>query len=250
MSDGIDLVKYGVLWNRVENYEQRLEAIDKKIDKMESQLDQLVANSNKQQGMAWLGVGMLSVLSTIGGWVIHYFTSKWVMSEFAEGVKALTSSLDSARESSKSLTKSVEDIKKDGRDVATQMAQDRIRAKREAEAKKRLAIHKALAEYKQRKLISQEEYSLKVNFLRQFPNKAVGEKEWAEILKIKKELEELEKKEKAQFDGDLKNIRRAQFLCFLVAGWIAYVIVWGGKWTNKDLYGYCLVYVFGLLWEL
>ena len=151
------------------------------------------------------------------------------MSEFAEGVKALTSSLDSARESSKSLTKSVEDIKKDGRDVATQMAQDRIRAKREAEAKKRLAIHKALAEYKQRKLISQEEYSLKVNFLRQFPNKAVGEKEWAEILKIKKELEELEKKEKAQFDGDLKNIRRAQFLCFLVAGWIAYVIVWGGK---------------------
>ena len=76
MQEGIDLVKYGVLWNRVENYEQRLEAIDKKIDKMESQLDQLVANSNKQQGMAWLGVGMLSVLSTIGGWVIHYFTSK------------------------------------------------------------------------------------------------------------------------------------------------------------------------------
>ena len=151
------------------------------------------------------------------------------MSEFAEGVKALTSSLDSARESSKSLTKSVEDIKKDGRDVATQMAQDRIRAKREAEAKKRLAIHKALAEYKNRQLISQEEYSLKVNFLRQFPNKAVGEKEWAEILKIKKELEELEKKEKAQFDGDLKNIRRAQIMCFIVAAWIAYVIVWGDK---------------------
>ena len=151
------------------------------------------------------------------------------MSEFAEGVKALTSSLDSARESSKSLTKSVEDIKKDGRDVATQMAQDRIRAKREAETKKRLTIHKALAEYKQRKLISQEEYSLKVNFLRQFPNKAVGEKEWAEILKIKKELEELEKKEKAQFDGDLKNIRRTQIMCFIVAAWIAYVIVWGDK---------------------
>lgn len=151
------------------------------------------------------------------------------MPEFTEGVKALTSSLDSARQSSKSLTKSVEDIKKDGLDVATQMAQDRIRAKREAEVKKRLAIHKALAEYKNRQLISHEEYSLKVNFLRQFPNKAVGEKEWAEILKIKKELEELEKKEKAQFDGDLKNIRRAQFLCFLVAGWIAYIIVWGDK---------------------
>ena len=151
------------------------------------------------------------------------------MSEFTEGVKALTGSLDSARQSSKSLTKSVEDIKKDGLEVATQLAQDRIRAKREAEVKKRLAIHKALAEYKNRKLISQEEYSLKVNFLRQFPNKAVGEKEWAEILKIKKELEELEKKEKAQFDGDLQKIRWAQFMCFLVAGWIAWAIVWGDK---------------------
>ena len=41
--------------------------------------------------------------------------------------------------------------------------------------------------------------------------------------------EELEKKEKAQFDGDLKNIRRAQIMCFIVAAWIAYVIVWGNK---------------------
>ena len=50
-----------------------------------------------------------------------------------------------------------------------------------------------------------------------------------QLAKLRKEREALEKKEKAQFDGDLKNIRRAQFLCFLVAGWIAYVIVWGDK---------------------
>ena len=149
--------------------------------------------------------------------------------EFSAGVKTLTGSLDSARESAKSLTKSVEDIQKDGLNVATQLAQDRLRAKREAEVKKRLAIHKALAEYRQRKLISQEEYRLKVDFLRQFKNASTGEKEWAEILKIKRELEELEKKEKAQFDGDLKNIRRAQLMCFIVAAWIAYVIVWGDK---------------------
>jgi hypothetical protein len=149
--------------------------------------------------------------------------------EFSAGVKTLTGSLDSARESAKSLTKSVEDIQKDGLNVATQLANDRLRAKREAEVKKRLAIHKALAEYRQRKLISQEEYRLKVDFLRQFKNASTGEKEWAEILKIKRELEELEKKEKAQFDGDLKNIRRAQLMCFIVAAWIAYVIVWGDK---------------------
>ena len=137
--------------------------------------------------------------------------------------------MDSARESAKSLTKQVEAIQKDGLDVATQLAQERLRVKREADLKKRLAIHKALAEYRNRQLISQEEYSLKVQFLRQFKNTAMGEKEWAEILKIKKELEELEKKEKAEFDGDLKNIRRAQFMCFLVAAWIAYLIVWGDK---------------------
>ena len=77
MSDSpIDLVKYGVLWQKVESYEAKFDDMSKKMDKMESQLEQLIANSNKQQGMAWLGVGMLSVLSTIGGWVIHYFTSK------------------------------------------------------------------------------------------------------------------------------------------------------------------------------
>ena len=148
---------------------------------------------------------------------------------FSEGVKTLTNSLDSARESAKSLTKSVEGIQKDGIDVASQLAKDRLRAKKEAEVKKRLAIHKALAEYRNRQLISHEEYTLKVNFLRQFKNTATGEKEWNEILKIKKELEDLEKKEKAQFDGDLKNIRRAQFMCFLVAAWIAWAIVWGDK---------------------
>jgi len=144
-------------------------------------------------------------------------------------VKALTGSLDSARESAKSLTKQVEAIQNDGLEVAQRKAQERLRAKREAEAKKRLAIHKALAEYRQRKLISQEEYNLKVDFLRQFKNTAMGEKEWAEILKIKNELEKLEKEEQKKFEGDLKAIRQAQFLCFLVAAWIAWIIVWGGK---------------------
>ena len=149
--------------------------------------------------------------------------------QFTEGVKALTGSMDGARESAKSLTKQVEAIQNDGLEVAQRKAQERLRAKREAEVKKQLTIHKALAEYRHRKLISHEEYTLKVDFLRQFKNSATGEKEWAEILKIKNELEALEKKEKAQFDGDLKNIRRAQLMCFIVAAWIAYVIVWGDK---------------------
>jgi hypothetical protein len=146
-----------------------------------------------------------------------------------EGVKSLSSGLDSARKSADSLTKQVEAFQNDGVDVARRKAQERIRARREEENKKRLAIHKALAEYRHRKLISYEEYRLKVDFLREFKNTAMGEKEWAEILKIKNELEKLEKEEKKQFDGDLKNIRRAQLMCLIVAGWIAYVIVWGDK---------------------
>lgn len=144
-------------------------------------------------------------------------------------VKTLTESLNSAREGAKSLTQQVELIQNDGLEVAQRKAAERLREKREADVKKRLAIHKALAEYRQRKMISEEEYRLKTDFLRQFKNATMGEKEWAEILKIKNELENLEKKEQEQFDGDLKNIRRVQLMCFIVAAWIAYVIVWGDK---------------------
>jgi hypothetical protein len=49
------------------------------------------------------------------------------------------------------------------------------------------------------------------------------------VLKIKSDIEELEKKSKKLFDADLEKIRRVQFLCFLVAGWCAYYLVWGIK---------------------
>ena len=45
-----------------------------------------------------------------------------------EGVKTLTGSLGVARESAKSLTKSIEDIQKDGAEVAQQKAAERRKA--------------------------------------------------------------------------------------------------------------------------
>jgi magnesium-transporting ATPase (P-type) len=146
-----------------------------------------------------------------------------------EGIKTFSSSIDTARESAKTLTKQIESIQNEGVEIAKQKAQERLREKKEQELKKRLAIHKALAEYRQRKLITEEEYKLKFEFLRQFKNTSMGEKEWNEILKIKNELEKIEKEEKKKFDGDLKNIRNAQIMCWIVAAWIAYIIVWGGK---------------------
>lgn len=73
MSFDFDPVKYGVLWQKVEGYEKQFITIEKKMDKIEEQLEILIANANKQQGAGWLAIGMLSVLSTIGGWLLHWW---------------------------------------------------------------------------------------------------------------------------------------------------------------------------------
>jgi hypothetical protein len=44
----IDLVKYGVLWQKVEDYERRFDEMGKKMDKMEGQLEQLIALSKQR----------------------------------------------------------------------------------------------------------------------------------------------------------------------------------------------------------
>ena len=141
-----------------------------------------------------------------------------------EGGKAIADSLNSSRDAARSLSQSIEGIQQDGLDVAKQKAQERLRLKREVEVKKQLAIHKALAEYRQRRLITEEEYKLKTDFIRQY-----GSKDWEQVLKIKTELEKLEELEKRQFDDDLKKVRWVQFWCFLAAGWIAWYLTWGIK---------------------
>jgi L-lactate utilization protein LutC len=141
-----------------------------------------------------------------------------------EGVKSLTSGLDASRESGKALGKQVEAIQKDATDVAQQKARERRTAQREAEFKKQQAIFKALEEYKKRKLITDEELKLKQQFI-----KTYGTKEWESVLKIKNELEALEKLNLEEFQHDLKSVRRVQFWCFFVAAFIAWYLTWGIK---------------------
>lgn len=76
MSFELDPVKYGVLWNTVENNEKKLEEMSKKIDKMESKLEELVALANQGRGGLWVGMLIVSGISTGAGWVIHWFTGK------------------------------------------------------------------------------------------------------------------------------------------------------------------------------
>jgi hypothetical protein len=131
---------------------------------------------------------------------------------FSEGVKTLSSGLDSARQASKQLSKSIEDIQQDATDVAQQKAQERRRAAREAEFKKERALVKALEEWKRKKQISDEEANLKIGFVKKY-----GAKEWDAVLKIKLDIENMERKSNEAFQHDLKAVRQVQFYCFLAA---------------------------------
>jgi TPP-dependent pyruvate/acetoin dehydrogenase alpha subunit len=130
----------------------------------------------------------------------------------SEGVKALSSSIDSSREVSKGLSKSIEGIQQDGVDVAKQKAQERIRARREAEFKKERALIKALEQWQHKKQISDEEAKLKIDFVKKY-----GAKEWDALLKIKLDIENLERKDNEEFQHDMKEIRRVQIWCFIAA---------------------------------
>jgi hypothetical protein len=58
----IDPVKYGVLWERVAR-------MDKKIDKMESQIEELLALANKGRGGFWMGMTIASSLGAVAAWI-------------------------------------------------------------------------------------------------------------------------------------------------------------------------------------
>ena len=142
---------------------------------------------------------------------------------FSEGIKGLGSALDSTREASKSLTKSIEGIQNDGADVAKQKAQERIRARREAEFKKERALIKALDEWKRKKQISDEEAKLKIDFVKKY-----GAKEWDAVLRIKLDIENMERQANEEFQHDLKEVRKVQFWCFFAAFivylWLKFVL--------------------------
>jgi hypothetical protein len=68
MAEGneIDLVKYGVLWQKVQD-------MDKKMDKVERQLDELMALANKGRGGLWFGMTIVSGVSAVVGYFLNYF---------------------------------------------------------------------------------------------------------------------------------------------------------------------------------
>jgi hypothetical protein len=143
----------------------------------------------------------------------------------AEGVKTLSGSLNATREATKGLSTSIENIQKDGLDVAQKQANERIRARREADFKKEQALIKALKQWQHSKQISDEEAKLKIDFVKKH-----GAKEWEAVLKIKVDIENMRKKDNEAYQHDLKAIKRLQFWCFVAAAIIAWYATWGYKW--------------------
>ena len=141
----------------------------------------------------------------------------------SEGIKGLSSSLDASRDASKSLSKSIENIQQDGLDVAQKQAKERLRLRREAEVKKERALIKALDSWKHKKQISDEEARLKIDFVKKY-----GAKEWEAVLKIKLDIENMQRKDNEEFQHDLKAVRRIQVWCFvaalMVTLWLKFVL--------------------------
>jgi hypothetical protein len=73
MAAEIDPVRYGVLWQKVQDYERRFDDMEKKMDKMEHQLDQLVGLANQGKGGFWAGMVFVSAISSLIGYFSHFF---------------------------------------------------------------------------------------------------------------------------------------------------------------------------------
>ena len=64
----IDPVKYGVLWQKVQDYERRFDEMSAKIDKMESSIETLVAMANQGKGGFWMGMVIVSAVGSLIGY--------------------------------------------------------------------------------------------------------------------------------------------------------------------------------------
>lgn len=69
MSFEIDPVKYGQLWEKVDQ-------LATKVDKLEEGMEELLELANKGRGGFWAGMAIVSAFSTFIGFISHYITGK------------------------------------------------------------------------------------------------------------------------------------------------------------------------------
>lgn len=67
----IDPVRYGVLWQKVEDYERRFDDMGRKMDKLEKNVETLVALANQGRGGFWAGMALVSAASSAVGYLAN-----------------------------------------------------------------------------------------------------------------------------------------------------------------------------------
>jgi len=72
MANEIDPVKYGVLWEKVQNYERRFDEMSTKMDNMEVNVEKLVDLANQGRGGFWAGMAFVSFISSAVGFGISF----------------------------------------------------------------------------------------------------------------------------------------------------------------------------------
>jgi len=68
----IDPVKYGVLWQKVQDYERRFDEMSAKIDKLETNIERLVDLANQGKGSFYAGLVMVSAIGSVLGYISHW----------------------------------------------------------------------------------------------------------------------------------------------------------------------------------
>jgi hypothetical protein len=143
----------------------------------------------------------------------------------AEGAKSLADSLDQSREAGKKLTKSIENIQRDGVEVAQEQLASRDKHRQHEEAIANSMLFKAVKEYEKQKTIINAENKAEAEFKAKY-----GAKEWAKVLELKTVVEKEHKENATYYGHKLKDVKRVQFYCFLAAFFIT-----------------CLLYYYGLV---
>ena len=65
----LDPVKIGVMW-------QKVEAMEHEVSELRADVKELLAMANKGRGGFWVGMMVVSSISSFVGFIAHYFSAK------------------------------------------------------------------------------------------------------------------------------------------------------------------------------
>ena len=65
----VDPVKIGVMW-------QKVEAMEHEVSELRADVKELLAMANKGRGGFWVGMMVVSSISSFVGFIAHYFSAK------------------------------------------------------------------------------------------------------------------------------------------------------------------------------